>query len=106
MAFQARPNPLTVDVFERQHLDDEAECVSLANYAALRTRTTYHTRQLRHDSGKNPEQALKIQHVPQMRRIPLKKHAENHNSQQNEFLNEVDYNTPFKLISSGNDTGA
>jgi hypothetical protein len=41
-----------------------------------------------------------------MRGIPLVKHAENHNSQQNKILNEVDYNTPFKLVSLGDDTGA
>jgi hypothetical protein len=66
---------------------------------------TYHTRQLRHNSSKNPEQALEIQHVPQMRCIPFMKHAENHNSQQNSILNEVDRDTPFKLIGPGDETG-
>src|SRR5712672_2202084 len=69
-------------------------------------RNTYHRWQLRQRGRKNPEQALEVQHVPKMCRIPLVKHTIYHDHQQNGVLDEIHQYTPSVLICAAERTCA
>ena len=78
---------------------------TLSRRGIVSEKETYHRRQFRHGSRKDPEQCLEIQYVPQMCRIPFVKYAENHDGQQDGIFDEINHDAPLELGRVADGTG-
>jgi hypothetical protein len=67
---------------------------------------THHRRHLGRDGGQNPENTLKIEHPPKIRRILLMQHANKHDAEERQVHYEINKYAPAENTRPGDSTCA
>jgi hypothetical protein len=92
----------TVYIDERKDLDEVRSRTGYTKY--IESMITHYSRHLSSDGSHNPEDSLKVQHPPEIRRILLVQHAKKHNAEQGQIHEEVDKHTPAETIRPSDGT--
>jgi hypothetical protein len=94
--------PHTIHIHEGENL----ERIRLLMWiqSAIVAMATHYRRYLGSNGSQNPENALQIEHPPKIRRILLVQDADKHDTEECQFHQEIDKETPAENARPGNDT--